>query len=62
MAARTDSLSTNLLRWFMAPAALGSMLAARCAAITSRARRPSLPRMSDEWLREHGISSHDDWW
>jgi hypothetical protein len=49
MAARTITLPSQLVRWFAAPA----LFAALCAAIVSvfRARtRPSLPRMSDEWL------------
>jgi hypothetical protein len=41
----------------MAPAALGALLAGLVAVLKHRARQPSLPRMSDDWLKTHDIDS-----
>jgi hypothetical protein len=52
MATRTLTLPTQLLRWLVPPAVFGALFAAVVSLIRSRTR-PSLPRMSDEWL--HGL-------
>jgi len=57
MAARAEGLPSFLLRWLAAPAALGAFFAALAAVLRHRARQPSMPRMSDEWLRAHDIDS-----
>jgi hypothetical protein len=57
MTARVEHLSSTVLRWFMAPAALGALLAGFVAVLRHRARQPSLPRMSDDWLKSHDIDS-----
>lgn len=63
MATRTLTLPTQLLRWLMAPALLGALFATAISLIRTRTR-PSLPRMSDEWLhsldRGHG-REFDSW-
>jgi hypothetical protein len=50
MAARTLLFPAQLLRWLVAPALVGAVLAA-ASLIRRRARQPSLPRMSDQWLQ-----------
>ena len=61
MAARTEYVPTHLFRLFMAPAAVGALLMALFNAIRRRAAQPSMPRMSDEWLRSHGTPDWDTW-
>jgi hypothetical protein len=62
MAARFDGgvLPAFLLRLFMAPVALGSIVAAATALLRRRSRQPSLPRMSEEWLRNHPVDYRRD--
>ena len=60
MATRVESFPSFLLRWLAAPAALGALLAAVTAVLRHRARQPSMPRMSDEWLRSHDIDAGRD--
>ena len=53
---RVLSFPTHLLRRFGRPAGLtvvGTVAAGYVAFLVRRARRPSVPRMSDEWLRSH---------
>jgi hypothetical protein len=52
MATRTLTLPSQFLRWLIPPAVFGALFAAAVSLIRSRTR-PSLPRMSDEWL--HGL-------
>jgi hypothetical protein len=61
MAARTEYIPTHLIRLFMAPAAVGTFLLTLFAALRRRAAKPSMPRMSDEWLRSHGDPEWDTW-
>lgn len=44
----------------MAPAALGALLAMALASVRQRTRQPSLPRMSEEWLRNHDVDAGRD--
>lgn len=54
MAARTFPFPAHLFRWWLvAPAAFGLMLAAVASRLLRRTREPSMPKMSDEWLRNH---------
>ena len=60
MAARTLPLPTHLVRWLPAPPVLGALVAlimAAAARLRHHARQPTLPRMSDEWLRIHRAES-----
>lgn len=68
MAARTETFPTQLIRMFLAPVTLGAVIATllsswqsrALSSLQSRARRPSMPRMSDEWRKNHGYR-RDDW-
>ena len=53
MAVRTEPFPSHLLRLFMTPIALGAVLTALLSTLERRARRPSLPKMSDEWLKSY---------
>jgi hypothetical protein len=61
MATRVEGFPTFLLRWLMAPVAFGALLATVAAVLHHRARQPSLPRMSEEWLRNHDIDAGRDY-
>ena len=62
MSARVESLNLPafFFRVFMAPAALGALLAMALASVRQRTRQPSLPRMSEEWLRNHDVDAGRD--
>lgn len=65
MAERTLSYPAHLLRRLAAPAglaAVGALVAGSIALLVRRARRPALPRMSDEWLRSHDWYADYDRW
>ena len=55
MTTRTLTFPAQLLRWLMAPAMFGVLAASAISLIRSRTR-PTLPRMSDEWM--HGLDRH----
>jgi hypothetical protein len=63
MTTRTLTFPAQLLRWLMAPAVVGALFAAAVSLIRSRTR-PSLPRMSDEWLHslDRGPAREFDSW
>ena len=63
MTTRTLTLPTQLVRWLMAPAVFGALFAAAISLIRARTR-PSLPRMSDEWLHslDRGTGREIDTW
>ena len=64
MTTRTvTAFPTQLLRWLTAPAMFGALFATAISLIRSRTR-PSLPRMSDEWLQslERGTSRDFESW
>ena len=63
MATRTLTFPTQLLRWLTAPAIFGALVATAISLIRSRTR-PSLPRMSDEWLHslDRGPGREFDSW
>jgi hypothetical protein len=53
---RTTALPAHLLRLLLPPAALsglGALLAATASRLRRRARTPSVPAMSEKWLRDH---------
>jgi hypothetical protein len=62
MTVRTDgnTLPAFLLRFFMAPVALGALFATAAAILHRRARRPPKQRMSEEWLRNHDVDYRRD--
>jgi len=63
MAVRAEGsigLPAFFLRFFMAPAALGALIATAAALLRRRTRQPSMPRMSEEWLRNHDIDYRRD--
>ena len=62
MSVRTDgnTLPTFLLRFLMAPVALGALFAAAAALFQRRASRPAKQRMSEEWLRNHDVDYRRD--
>ena len=68
MADRTFPAQAHPWRWLVGPAALGvfgtiaGFLAARASQILRRTREPVMPRMSDEWLRNHGSERQVDYW
>lgn len=52
MATRTFPFPAHLFRWwFAAPAAFGAMFSTVALLLLRRTREPSMPKMSDEWLR-----------
>jgi hypothetical protein len=56
MVARTDSAhfpTTHPVRWLVLPAIGWAVVATIARTLRQRAQAPSMPRMSDEWLREH---------
>jgi hypothetical protein len=56
VAERTLPNPSHLVRWLLAPAFLGvlaALFAAAAARLRHHTRQPTLPRMSDEWLRTH---------
>lgn len=56
MALRTDgvvALPAFFLRFFMAPVALGALVATVATLLRRRTRQPSMARMSKEWLRDY---------
>jgi hypothetical protein len=60
VAERTLLFPSYLVRWLLAPAFLGALAAlftAAAARLRERTRRPTLPRMSGEWLRTHDAES-----
>jgi hypothetical protein len=61
MAVRTDAAPPHLIHWLMAPTALGALLMALLSAVRRRAAEPSLPRMSDEWMRSQGAGEWRSW-
>jgi hypothetical protein len=64
MTTRTvTAFPTQLLRWLMAPALFSALFATAISLIRSRTR-PSLPRMSDEWLHslDRGTNREFDSW
>jgi len=61
MAVRTATAPTHLIRWLTPPAALGTLFMALVSAVRRRAAEPSLPRMSDEWMRSHGAGEWRPW-
>jgi hypothetical protein len=53
-------LPGHFFRWLLAPAFLGAiaaLFAAAAARIRRHARQPTLPRMSEQWLRTHDADS-----
>lgn len=63
MTVRTDgvvALPAFLLRFFMAPVALGALVATVVEVLRRRTRQPSMPRMSEEWLRNHPVDYRHD--
>lgn len=63
MTTRTLTLPTQLARWLVPPAVFGALCAAALSLIRARTR-PSLPRMSDEWLHslDRGTGREFDTW
>ena len=54
MAARADGTALPLpFRSILVPTALWSVVAAAMLLLRRRAKEPSVPPMSDEWLRSH---------
>jgi hypothetical protein len=67
VAERTLPLPAHLIRWLSAPAFLGvfaALFTAAKARIHRHTRQPTLPRMSDEWIRSHDADSgyHSEFW
>ena len=62
MAGRADdaTLPEFLLRVFTVPAALAAVFAAAAALWHRRTRQPSVPKMSEDWLRSHDIDYRRD--
>jgi hypothetical protein len=62
MTVRTEgnTLPAFLLRFFMAPVAVGALVATFAALLQRRASRPSRQRMSEEWLRNHDVDYRRD--
>ncbi len=62
MTVRTEgiTLPAFLLRFLMAPVALGALFATAAALLHRRTHKPSLPRMSEEWLRNHDVDYRRD--
>jgi len=61
MTTRTFPFPAHPLRWWhAAPAAFGTMLAGLASILLRRTREPSLPKMSDEWLRNYDRDSGRD--
>lgn len=62
MAARADdaTLPEFLLRVLTIPAALAALIASAAALLRRRTRQPSVPRMSEDWLRSHDIDYRRD--
>jgi hypothetical protein len=54
------TLPDFLLRVFTVPAALAALIAAAAALVRRRTRQPSMPRMSDDWLRSHDVDYRRD--
>jgi hypothetical protein len=63
MTSRTEFAPSHLIRWLVAPSAMAALLAALTALLRRRAEnyRPSVPPMSDEWLRNHTATGRDYW-
>jgi hypothetical protein len=61
MAVRTEPAPAHLIRWLVPPVALGALFRALIAAVRRRASEPSLPRMSDDWMRSHGAGEWRSW-
>jgi hypothetical protein len=61
MAARDDvaQLPVALVRWLLTPGAGTGVFTAFFAKVQERLHRISVPRMSDEWLRNYERNSHD---
>ena len=64
MAERTLPLPSHFVRWLRTPVYLGALFTvgaalftAAAASIRRHARQPTLPRMSDEWLRSYDADS-----
>ena len=71
MAERTLPFPSHVVRWIPAPAFLGALFTKVAALLTRAAagvrrhtRQPSLPRMSEEWLRTYNAHSghHSEFW
>ena len=63
MLVRTDGVVTLpafLLRFFMAPVALGAFIGTVIALLRRRSRQPSMQWMSDEWLRNNLVDYRHD--
>lgn len=66
MAERVLTVPAYLVRRVIAPAAvgtLGALVAGAIAFLRHRATRPTVPRMSEDWLRTHDRDAgrYDDW-
>ena len=48
-----DATLPHPVRWFVIPAAIWTIAAGGLAILRRRAKEPSVPRMSDEWLNRH---------
>ena len=61
MAAHTEDihLPAHFPRWLYAPA-IGVLFVATIRVLRYRARRPSVTRMSEEWLRNHEREAGQD--
>jgi hypothetical protein len=62
MAVRADeaTLPQLLLRFLALPAAVGALIATAAAVLRRRTRQPSVPRMSEHWLRGHDVDYRRD--
>jgi hypothetical protein len=52
-----SSSVAHAARWLVLPVVGWAVFAAAGRLLRDRARQPSLPRMSDEWLRTHEAES-----
>ena len=60
MAERTLPLPPPFIKWLLDPAFIGALMtffAAAAASIRRRTRQPTVPRMSESWLRAHDAES-----
>ena len=60
MAAHADQAATSLPLRLLFPPALWSMLSAALVPLKRRAQEPTVPPMSERWLRDHAAQERPD--